>query len=57
MDKILKDLEVTFDLISTIPVCGNAVDAMAEARVRLRRAFAGLKEEMSAVPEEGAEGK
>ena len=55
MDEIMKDLETTFNLISTIPVSGNAVEAMAEARARLRHAFAELKKEAELKKNEGAD--
>lgn len=43
MEKILKELESTFNIISVIPVSGNAVDAMADARAKLRYVYAELK--------------
>lgn len=51
MKDILKDINTAFILISGIPVSGDAVDAMAAARVKLRHAFDELKK----LDEEGGE--
>lgn len=44
MDEILKDLDTAFKAISSIAVSGEAVDAMAVARAKLRNVYAKLKE-------------
>ena len=44
MNDILHELEVAYQAISSVPVTGNAVDAMALARVKLRNAYEKLKE-------------
>lgn len=44
MDDILKELELAFKMISTIPVTGDSVDTMAAARVKLRNAYNKLSE-------------
>ena len=43
MTEIMKDLDQVFNIISSIPVSGNAVDAMAVARNKLRHVFAELE--------------
>lgn len=43
MDEILKDLDTAYKAISSIPVAGDAVDTMAVARARLRKAYTELK--------------
>ena len=42
MMDVLKELDGVFKLISTIPVSGEDVDAMAAARAKLRRVYAEL---------------
>lgn len=42
MSKVLEELDAVFRLISTIPVSGESVDAMAAARAKLRRVYAEL---------------
>ena len=44
MNDILQELETAYQAISSIPVSGNAVDAMALARVKLRNVHEKLKE-------------
>lgn len=39
MDEIMKDLEVAFKATSAIPVTGDAVDALALIRNKLRKAY------------------
>ena len=39
-----KHLETAFELISTIPVAGDKVEAMAKVRAELRAAYAALNE-------------
>lgn len=43
MENILKELDMAFSLISSIPVSGEAVDTMAVARQKLRGVYAELK--------------
>ena len=44
MDEILKELDEAYKAISSIPVAGDAVDAMAVARAHLRKAYTELKQ-------------
>lgn len=44
MEELMKDVETVFTAISNIPVAGEAVDAVALARVKLRNIYARLKE-------------
>ncbi len=44
MEKILDEIGTAFKVISSIPVSGDAVDAIAVARDKLRKAYAGLDE-------------
>lgn len=43
MENLLKELDIAFSLISSIPVSGEAVDVMAAARNKLRGVYAELK--------------
>lgn len=43
MNDILKELDSAFQMISIIPVSGDAVDAMALVRNKLRKVYAELK--------------
>ena len=43
MDELVKDLEFAYRMISSIPVSGDAVDMMASARAKLRKAVVELK--------------
>lgn len=43
MTEIMKDLDQVFNIISSIPVSGNAVDAMAVARNKLRHVYAEIE--------------
>ena len=54
MSKVLNELDAVFQLISSIPVSGESVDAMAAARAKLRRVYAELNAP-SKTAEEGAE--
>ena len=45
MNDILKLLDSTFHLISSIPVSGENVDVMAAARNNLRKIYANVREE------------
>ena len=44
MDEILNELNIAFQAISSISVAGEAVDAMALARAKLRNVHSKLKE-------------
>lgn len=44
MDEILKELDEAYKAISSIPVAGDAVDAMAVARAHLRKAYTELNQ-------------
>ena len=51
MEEIMKYLEAAFKATSAIPVTGDAVDAMAVVRAKLRKIYAELdkvKEEVTA---------
>jgi hypothetical protein len=43
VNEILNDLNTAFFLLSSVPVSGDAVDAMAAARAKLRGIAAELK--------------
>lgn len=43
MEKLLKELDTAFGLISSVPVSGENVDVMAAARNKLRGVYAELK--------------
>lgn len=43
MDEIMKDLEVAFKATSAIPVTGDAVDALALVRNKLRKVYASAE--------------
>lgn len=43
MENILKELDMAYSLIFSIPVSGDAVDTMAVARQKLRGVYAELK--------------
>lgn len=51
MNDIMNDIDAAFRMISTIPVSGDAVDAVAAARSKLRSAYAKLKEVSEKVEE------
>lgn len=42
-EKLMKELDIAFGLISSVPVSGEAVDTMAAARQKLRGVYAELK--------------
>ena len=51
MDEIMKELDTVYKTVSSIPVTGDAVDAMAVVRAKLRKIYAELdkaKEEVTA---------
>ena len=43
MDEIMKDLEAAFKATSAIPVTGDAVDALAVVRNKLRKVYAAVE--------------
>lgn len=51
MENILKELNSVFQLVSSIPVTGDAVDTMAVTRAKLRKVYADLKK----IHEEGTD--
>ena len=51
LDEIMKELDSVYKTVSSIPVTGDAVDAMAIVRAKLRKIYAELdkaKEEVTA---------
>ena len=44
MENIIAEIESVFKIISSVPVSGDSVDAIAAARVKLRRVYSDLKE-------------
>ena len=51
MEEIMKELDSVYKTVSSIPVTGDAVDAMAVVRAKLRKIYAELdkvKEEVTA---------
>ena len=42
MDEIMKDLEAAFKATSAIPVTGDAVDALALVRNKLRKVYTAV---------------
>ena len=56
-EKLKKEIDTAFCLISTLLVKGDAVDAVAAAKAALRRAYALLSDsEETAVKEECSDG-
>ena len=56
-DKLKKEIDTAFGLISTLLVKGDAVDAVAAAKAALRRAYALLNDsEETATKEEHSDG-
>lgn len=43
MKEVLSEIDTIFKLISSIPVYGNSVDLVADARARLRNLYAELE--------------
>ena len=43
MDEIMKELNAVYQTVSSIPVTGDAVDAMAVARAKLRKIYSELE--------------
>ena len=56
-EKLKKEIDTAFGLISTLLVKGDAVDAVAAAKTALRRAYALLSDsEETATKEEHSDG-
>ena len=57
-DKLKKEIDTAFGLISTLLVKGDAVDAVAAAKAALRRAYALLSdsETKTSTKEENSDG-
>lgn len=56
-EKLKKEIDTAFGLISTLLVKGDAVDAVAAAKAALRRAYALLSDsEKTATKEEHSDG-
>ena len=56
-EKLKKEIDTAFGLISTLLVKGDAVDAVAAAKASLRRAYALLSDsEETATKEEHSDG-
>ena len=53
MDEIMKELDVVYKTVSSIPVTGDAVDAMAIVRAKLRKIYAELDKEKEEVTADG----
>ena len=43
MNEILNELDTVYKLISSLPVRGDAVDVIADARARLRKVYTELE--------------
>lgn len=52
MNNIISEIDTIFKIISSIPVSGDSVDAIAAARVKLRKVYSELKELNSTENEE-----
>ena len=56
-EKLKKEIDTAFGLISTLLVKGDAVDAVASAKAALRRAYALVRDsEETATKEEHSDG-
>ena len=53
MDEIMKELDVVYKTVSSIPVTGDAVDAMAVVRAKLRKIYAELDKAKEEVTTDG----
>ena len=51
MKDILIELDTAYKLISSVPVHGDAIDVIAEARARLRKAYTELENKEGEVEE------
>lgn len=56
MNNILKEIDIIFQTISSIPVTGDSIDKMAVARAKLKNLYATIQNMKKEVPSnEGAE--
>ena len=53
MGELIKELHEAYQVISSIPVTGDAVDAMAVARAKLRKVYTELTNMSEEVSEDG----
>lgn len=53
MDEIMKELDSVYKTVSSIPVTGDAVDAMAVVRAKLRKIYAELDKTKEEVDVDG----
>lgn len=53
MDEIIKELNEAYQIISSIPVTGDSVDALAVARAKMRKVYAELKNMSEEVTDHG----
>ena len=53
MDEIMKELDSVYKTVSSIPVTGDAVDAMAVVRAKLRKIYAELEKAKEEVTDDG----
>ena len=53
MEEIMKELDSVYKTVSSIPVTGDAVDAMAVVRAKLRKIYAELEKTKEEVDTEG----
>lgn len=51
MKEVLNELDAAYKLISSVPVRGDAIDIIAEARARLRKAYTELENKEGEVEE------
>lgn len=51
MKDILNELDTAYKLISSVPVRGDAIDIIAEARARLRKAYTEIENKEGEVEE------
>ena len=54
MGDIIKEIQEAYQAISSIPVTGDAVDAMAVARAKLRKVYTELNNMSEEVSEDGS---
>lgn len=53
MEEIMNSINTAFKAISSIPVTGDSVDAMAVARAQLRKVYADLEKMKEGVNADG----
>lgn len=53
MDELVRELNEAYQVVSSIPVSGDAVDAMAVVRAKLRKVYTELKNMSEEVSEDG----